>query len=152
LISPAVACRVAAEEDFGWRDDERSATDRKHTSRKHQLVEEDHAPVHAAVAVVVVQHDHRAHRRVFTQPVGVGHESAHLADPQPAVRVEAGHHGIVDERLGSDQFDHQVVGYGEGGQSVGGGEHRRCRNSKTGGQIMLHGFGSVLAVTGLGPQ
>lgn len=61
--------------------------------------------VHDSIAIEVSKPHHATDRIVLAGPVGVGHVSPHLKDPEVTIRIETRLHGIADHRFRNDQFD-----------------------------------------------
>ena len=62
------------------------------------VIQEHRALIHAAVAVGVLEHDHRALRLVFRRPVVVLHVARHLDHPKTAVGRELQYRRVADQR------------------------------------------------------
>ena len=105
------AVQLVGDEDAPLHDRDRA--------RKDQPVAEDRRLVRLAVVIGILKHRDAPHRPVVALARDVGHEPAHLDDPEPAVLVEGNRDGILHHRLVGEELDPEAGGDREGLQRVG---------------------------------
>ena len=92
------------------------------------IIQEDRALVHAAIAVGVLEYYHAALRLVFRRPVKVLHVARHLDDPEATVGAELQDRRVADQRGLGDELDAIARGDLETAERFLGRERGRRRN------------------------
>ena len=128
LVAGAIAIGVAAKDQIGRNADQHALGQHRDRARQYQAVEEDIAPVHRAVAVLVLQHHDASDRGVLALARDVRHEAAHLDDVEAALVVPIHRHRIDHSGLGGDQLHPETRRDAEGGKGLLRAQHRSGRD------------------------
>ena len=142
FVSLAIAVCVAAEPEMRRGTDECAVAMEDECARQDDVVQEDRALVHAAIAIGVLEHHHAALRLVFRRPVKVFHVARHLDDPEAAVGAELQDRRVADQRGLGDELDAVARGDLETAERFLGRERGRRRD-----QVRRHD--RYLRLTGL---
>ena len=105
LVAAQVAMRGLAKPKLRRLLQKHAAFHKSERARHHEIVEEDGALIHAPVAVGVFQHHDAADRIALAAACEIAHVALIFDDPDPAIGIELEEDGVVDERLGGDEFD-----------------------------------------------
>ena len=124
LIGLTVAVRIAAEPEVRRGADESTIAVQHQRARQDDVIEEDRALIHTAVAVGIAEHDHRALGLGFRRAVEVFHVARHLHDPEAAVGSELQDRRVADQRSFGDKFDAVARGDLEAAQRLFSRERR----------------------------
>ena len=137
LVDPPVAVVVAVPVELRRLDEEEAAVRGRDRARQDQPIEQGHAPVHDAVAVIVLEADHATDRGELIATVDVRHEAPHLDHQRAAVGVERDRDRVFDQRLGRDELDAEAVDHGDRSEPLLRRQDRRGWDLDRRGQVGL---------------
>ena len=144
FVGLTVTVRIAAEPEMRWGADQRAIAMKDERARQNDIIQEDRALIHAAIAVGIFEHHHAALRLVFRRPVKVFHVARHLDDPEAAIGCELQHRRVADQRGFGDELDAVARGDLETAERFFGRERGRRRD-----QVRRHdrhlGFAGLIA-------
>ena len=95
---------------------------------QNDIIQEDRALVHAAIAIGILEYHHAALRLVFRRPVKVFHVTRHLDDPEATVGAELQDRRVAHQRGFGDELDAVARGDLETAERFLGRKWRRRRD------------------------